>query len=195
MKTVTLDLETTGLPPKGANYQNDYMQFPHILSFAWKINAQPTVEYIINNRGLIVPLEATKINGITQEMVDESKFDLFSVICQFIMDAHGAEISIGHHIYFDTSVLKANILRMMHLTKLVPQFYDEVSTIVRKERRIDTCRASMAIGKGKRLKLDELYFYLFGKMPGKSHAAGADVDTTYVCYLELVKRGLIKVIL
>lgn len=194
-KTVTLDIETTGLPPKGASYERDYMQYPHILSMAWKINDLPTVEYIVNNRSLIVPPSATAINGITQQMMDESKFDLFSVMCQFIMDGHGAHLCIGHNIFFDTSVIKANIMRLTQASGISTEFYREVSNIIRKEIRVDTCRASIGLGYGKMLKLAELHMQLFGVGYTGNHTAGQDVDATYRCYVELVKRGLIKVIL
>lgn len=193
MKICTLDIETTGLPPKGAKYEIDFMQYPYILGMAWKINDTTTVNYIVNNRGVVIPPEATAINGITQQMVDESKFDFFSVMCQFIMDCKGADLTIGHHIFFDTSVIKANILRLIQLSGISKEFYREVSDIVRKERRVDTCRASIGLGYGKPLKLTEMYMQLFGKSLIGAHSASADCDATYECYLELVKRGLIKV--
>ena len=75
MKIVILDLETTGLPPKNASYETDFLQFPHILSMSWKCvkdnRESETFEYLINPEGkYTVPPEATAINGITQEMVD-----------------------------------------------------------------------------------------------------------------------------
>ena len=192
MKLCTLDIETTGLPPKGDDYENLFMNYPYILSMAWKINDSQTVEYKVNNRGIIVPEYITKINGITQKMVDESKWDLFAVMVQFIMDAHSSNFVIGHNIFFDTSIIKANILRLCLLSGMDKNLYTEVCMILNKDRRIDTCRASATLNNGKRMKLTDMY-KLFFNSSFDAHSAGADVDATYKCYLELVKRGIIKV--
>ncbi|MCK4248692.1 MAG: hypothetical protein KAX15_02825, partial [Candidatus Omnitrophica bacterium] len=51
INVLTLDIETTGLPAKGADYKTDFVDFPRIVSMAWKIKDEPTVEYIINPEG------------------------------------------------------------------------------------------------------------------------------------------------
>ena len=100
MKIVTIDIETSGLVPKGLTYESDYMKFPWIYSIAWKINDEPVKEFVINQEGRIVSPEASKINGITQEMVDSSPWSFKVVMNDFFMDASANDYVIGHNIYF-----------------------------------------------------------------------------------------------
>ncbi len=190
MKIITIDIETTNLVPKGITYEKDFHQFTYILSMAWKINNQPRFEYIINQEGRIVPPEATAINGITQAMCDESKFDTFTTLLQFIMDANESDFIIGHNIYFDTSIIKANVLRIISGGKTPLAMYEKISEILHKDKRIDTMRAGQKICGGKWPKLTELHFKLFQE-EYDAHSAGNDVDACYRCAMWLSRRGFI----
>ncbi len=201
MKICTLDLETTGLIPKNARYETDSEKFPYILSMAWCVVEQeydPNLhiksvlkyEYIINQEGRTVPIEATKINGITQEMCDASKFNTFTTLLQFMMDADGSDLIVGHNIYFDTSIIKANVLRIISGGKTPMEMFNKMTAILHKDKRIDTMRLCHKLFGGKWPTLEEAYFKLFGKT-FKAHSAGNDVDAAYRIYLELEKRGLI----
>ena len=187
MKTVTLDIETSGLVPKGATYEADYIKFPRILSMAWKIDDNPHVEFILNQEDRIVPAEATKINGITQEMCDKSIYKFGDVIQEFIKQASGSDYVIGHNIYFDTSIIKANILLLWQSDQTNFQLITE---ILHKDKRIDTMRAGIPLV-GKWPKLTELYKKLF-REEFEAHSAGADCEATYRCYLKLNELNLIK---
>lgn len=195
MKYTIIDLETTGLPPKNASYETDFEEFPYILSFAWKCvkdgQESETFEYIINQEGRKVPPEATAINGITQEMCDASKWDIFSVLVQFIMDASGSDFVIGHNIYFDTSTIKANVMRIVSGGKTPMDMFHKVSDILHKDKRIDTMRAGTKIC-GRWPKLTDLYYKLFLENYD-AHSAKNDVDACYRCFQEMLRMGLIKV--
>jgi len=196
MKYTILDIETTGIPPKGANYETDYKQFPYILSLAWKCvkdgAESETFSYVINNPGVIVTPEITKINGITQEMCDASKWDIFTVLVQFMMDADQSDFIIGHNIYFDTSILKANVMRIISGGKTPMDMFNKISEILHKDKRIDTMRAGTKLC-GKWPKLTELHHKLFGKPFEGAHTAAGDVDACYACFQELLRQGLVKV--
>lgn len=196
MKYTILDLETTGVPPKNANYEADYVRFPYILSFAWKCikdgQESETFEYIINNPGVIITPEITAINGITQEMCDSSKWDIFTVLMQFIMDASGSDFIIGHNVYFDSSIIKANTMRIVSGGKTPMAMFEKISEILYKDKRIDTMRAGIKLC-GKWPKLTELHMKLFGKTFEGAHTAAGDVNACYVCFQELLRRGLVKV--
>jgi DNA polymerase III epsilon subunit-like protein len=195
MKIITLDLETTGLPPKNGTYETHYMDFPHILSMAWKINDQPRYEYLINPEGkYTVPPEATAINGITQEMVDASKFNIFTVLLQFIMDANDSDFIVGHNLYFDTSIIKANVLRIVSGGKTPMDMYNLISKILHKDKRIDTMRACHKLFGGKLPTLSESYQRLFGES-FEAHSSGNDVDATYRILQELIRLNAIKIML
>lgn len=192
MKICVLDIETSGLVPKGLTYEKYYVLFPYILGMAWKVNDGPTYEYIINQEGRTVPPEATEINGITQEMCDASKFNTFTVLLQFMMDADQSDWIVGHNIFFDTSIIKANVLRIIAGGKGTPiAMFDKMTEILHKDKRIDTMRLCHKLFGGKWPTLTEAHKKLFDTVPDVSHSAGADVDTAYKIYLELVKRGVV----
>jgi DNA polymerase-3 subunit alpha len=187
MKTVVIDIETTGLVPKDAKYESDYMKFPWILSLAYKVNEEPVKEFIINQEGRIIPPEATKINGITQDMVDASPIRLYGVLQELLKDAVDADYIIGHNIYFDTSIIKAGVLKMWMDDK---SFFNAISELLHKDKRIDTMRAGTKLC-GKWPKLTELYLKLFQE-EFPAHSAGADCEACYKCYVKMVEMGLIK---
>lgn len=199
MKTVTLDCETTGLAPAKADYKIQYMDYPYIVTFAYKINGEPVKEFIINQEGREVPAEATAIHGVTNEMCAASPFTLPVVLCEFIFAAKGAEFSIGHNIYFDSSTIKANVLRMIKQETAKEAFYKEIEGILHKDRRIDTMMSTIKFcalpgkyaGQFKWPRLTELHEKLFPGETFDAHSSGADVDATYKCYLKLKELGVI----
>lgn len=195
MKITILDIETTGIPAKHFTYENNFMDYPYILSMAWKciLNGQEseTLEYIINQEGRRVPPEATKINGITQEMCDSSKINTFSTLVQFMMDSDGSDFIVGHNIYFDTSLIKANVLRIIQGGKTPMDMFHKITDILHKDKRIDTMRLCHKILGGKWPTLGEAYKGLLGVPMNNAHNAQADVNACYAIYQELVKRGVI----
>lgn len=199
MKTLVLDVELTGLPPKNADYKTQYMDFPYIVSLAYKINDQPTREFIINQEGRQIPEESIAIHGITNEMAQASPHRLFTVLRDMVLEAQELNFSVGHNIYFDSSLIKANVLRGM---KEDPEYstalYPCIEEVLHKDRRVDTMKSTIKFcnlpGKygPKWPKLTELHFKLFGEYPAEAHSSGADVDTTYKCYMKLLELGILK---
>lgn len=187
MKTCVLDIESTGLVPKGLTYEKDFDKFPYILSLGWKINDEPAKEFIINQEERIVPPEVTKINGITQEMCDSSPYKIGSVLSEFVLESKGSNYIIGHNLYFDTSIVKAGVLKLLIADGL---FFNEITEILHKDKRIDTMRAGIPLC-GKWPKLTELYKKLFNE-EFKAHGAASDCEAAYRCYVKMVEMGLIK---
>lgn len=192
MKTLTLDIETNGLPPKGARYETDFMMFPHIVTIAWKINDQVTKYMILNIEGIGIPPEVTAINGITDEMCDASEITLSRALSDLLFDAQDSDVVIGHNIYFDTSIIKANILRLMTKDNVPQAFFDQFTILLDKEKRVDTMQKTIkfcGMG-GKWPKLTELHMKLFNST-FEAHNSKDDVEATYRCYLELKRQGII----
>lgn len=204
MKTLTIDIETTGKVPKGAIWETDFILFPRIVSLAYKINDQITKHIIINQEGVKIPWEATAVHGITNEMCAESTVYFGQAIHEMIRECVAAFMTteiiddepvivnagdynvVGHNLYFDLSVIKANILR----DEVAKHQFDKFSTLVRKEIRKDTMWKSIKLC-GKMPKLTDLHIKLFGET-FKAHCAKDDVDATYRCYVELVRLGWIQ---
>lgn len=187
-KTLTLDFETTGLVPKDAKYDTHYDQFPYPVSLAYKINDAETKYIILNQQGRKIPWEATAIHGITNEMCAESSTTFMDAITEMLYEITGATRVIGHNLYYDISVMKANILRQQ--PRVSDDFISQVWAIFDKERRLDTMYKTIKLV-GKMPKLTELYMKLFGET-FNAHNAKGDVDATYRCYCELIRIGHIQ---
>ena len=199
MKYIIIDCESSGLPPKGATYDNDYKIFPRILSLAWKFvkdgQESQTYSYFINQEGFKIPLEATKINGITDEMCNESKFNIFSVLIQLMMDmGTDTDFVIGYNLYFDSSLIKASVLRIVDGGKTPITMYEQFTNLLHKDKRIDVMRSCAKLFGGKWPTLSESYTRLFQES-FNAHSAGSDVDATYRILQELIRLNAIKIIL
>jgi DNA polymerase III epsilon subunit-like protein len=188
IETLTIDIETTGLPPKGADYETQYDKFPRIVEFAYKINDEPVQSAIINQQGFVIPDDVIKIHGITNDIANASTYKLKDIINRILAEGVGAKFIVGHNIYFETSIIKANTIRLCKTGEIPPESYDAMNTLLDKDKRIDTVRKGMVLTK-KWPKLHELYHFLFKKEFNRHHAAD-DCQATYECYIELKKRGL-----
>lgn len=189
------DTETTGLPPKGADYKTDFESFPHIVQLAWYFNGEYH-DYIIKPEGWTIPEEASRIHGITTEIALEKGQLLSEVLEMFIDDCYEAEKLIGHNIYFDTSTIKANIRCEFGLFDPIISASDNA---LDKSKRIDTMMKTIKLvgakqeGKNtpKFPSLEDLYMKLFGVIFEGAHNALGDVKATKRCYEELVRLKII----
>lgn len=202
-KTVTIDIESSGLAPthrvpgKRPNttrkeqlpYDTHYMEYPYIVELGWKIDNNESVSFIINQEGRTIPDEAIAIHGITNEMAEKSLYKLDDVIVEFLNSASENKIVIGQNIYFDTSVIKANVLRLIELGRLPEESFVQLEKNLHKSKRIDTLRCSMKL-MGGFAKLGDIYEKLFGEQIENAHSAKSDIDATYRIYLKLLEDGL-----
>lgn len=196
MKNVLVfDSETTGLPANGANYAIDFDQFPHVVQLAWWINGVHK-SFIVKPDGWEIPEEATKIHGITTEQALLQGVPFAKVADEYIHDCMIADIIIGHNIYFDSSIIKANILRMG-----MPNYYNDlVEPAMDKSKRICTMMKTIKFvdakfenGRGGKFpRLEELYDKLF-EDTFPAHNAHEDVKATLRCVEELLKIGIIEI--
>lgn len=191
---LVLDIESTGLVPKGADYKTDFESFPNIVQLAWYFNGE-YYDYIIKPEGWTIPEEAAKIHGITTEIALEKGIEMATVLDKFIDDCYEAEKLIGFNIYFDTSTIKANIRREFGLFDPIISASDNA---LDKSKRIDTMMKTIkfvgAKQEGKNTpkfpSLEDLYTKLFGET-FNAHNALDDVKATKRCYDELVKLKII----
>lgn len=189
------DCETTGLPPKGAKWDVDYNDFPNIVQLAWSVNGHNN-NYIVYPDGWLIPEESIKVHGITAQRAYEEGVKFEVVAEAFVEDCLNSNLLVGHNIYFDTSVIKAMILRV-----LGQDWYDRhsVECALYKGKRFDTMRSTIkfvgaryADGKrGKFPSLAELHEKLFpGKVFG-AHDAMEDVKAVMRCYKALIEMRII----
>lgn len=206
-KTVILDVETDGLVKKMAvpgkkpgttrqeqiPYETHFREYPHIVSIAWKIDEDETKEYILNQEGRKIPKEASDIHRITTEIANASPHFFTDAILEFIKDAEGSEIIVGHGIYFDTSIIKANVLRAI-VTEIPNRLlernaFEKITEILHKHKRIDTMRKTCKMMR-KWPTLSELHMKIFNQ-GFDAHKAGPDVEATKRCYDWLVRKGIV----
>ena len=189
------DSETTGVPPRNADWKTEFEEFPHIVQLAWMFGGH-LESHIIRPDGWVIPEDVAEIHGITTEraLAEGEPFEV--VVDKFIADCLAALLVCGHNIYFDTSIIKANILR-----KLGRAYYDanDVESALFKGKRIDTMRstmkwvdARMANGRLKFPKLEELYARCFPGETYPAHDAGEDVKALARCLPVVLENGLIE---
>lgn len=188
--TMFTDTETTGLPPKGAHWEVDYEMFPYILEIAWRIGKLEK-HYFIHQEGRKVPGEATAVNGITTTMANDKTLTKSAklVFKELMKDSEENNVAtvVGHNLYFDTSTIKANVIRLWGENS---KEADRIKEVFHKDKRIDTMRYSQILTR-KWLKLSALYEFLFGRQMVGAHSALADTRACEECYNELCKRKVI----
>lgn len=189
------DTETTGIPERSWNWDTDFEQYPHVVQMAW-LHGCKVETHIIRPDGWEIPQETVDVHGITTEYALEHGEPFASVVDMFVQDCHDAGLICGHNIHFDTSIIKANILR-----ELGREYYDanDVENALYKGKRIDTMRptmkwvdARMANGRLKFPNLSELYSRCF---PGESfpaHDALEDVKAVAKCLPVILELGLVE---
>jgi DNA polymerase III epsilon subunit-like protein len=197
LNTLVLDVETTGLPEKGHEYGSHFLQFPRIVTLAYKFNDEETKDFIINQEGKKIPQGAIDIHGITDAMADASPHFIVPVLSELIATYQPDKV-IGHNVYFDISIIKAEILRLIHFKKLERSVFTMLEEQMHKEKRIDIMKKSTKYCAipgprgAKWPKLTELYLKLFGVELSGAHSSRADCDAAHKCYVELVRLGIIK---
>lgn len=189
------DTETTGIPERSWNWDTDFEQYPHVVQIAW-LHGCKVETHIIRPDGWEIPQETVDVHGITTKYALEHGEPFAAVVDMFIQDCHDAGLICGHSIHFDTSIIKANILR-----ELGREYYDanDVETALYKGKRIDTMRttmkwvdARMANGRLKFPNLSELYSRCF---PGESfpaHDALEDAKAVAKCLPVILELGLVE---
>lgn len=192
------DTETTGLPPKGAKWDINPELFPKIASLSWKMNGVMK-DYIIKPEGYEIPEESTKIHGITTEKAMDEGILFDIVMAEFSQDCIIADKVIGHNIYFDSSVIKANFLTKYGNAGLL----EIINRALHKDKRICTMMKTISFcsipfkntGKGKKWPtLEELYAKLFNGETFAAHNSKDDVLATERCFNELVRLGVIQIV-
>lgn len=189
------DCETTGLPAKGAKWDVDFAVFSNIVQLAWAVNDKER-SYIIKPDGWDIPEESTKIHGITNERANAEGVPFADVIGEFLQDCAEARLLVGHNIYFDTSIVKAMILRVMGR-----EYYDaKAEDALFKGKRIDTMMKSIRFvgakfpnGRpGKYPTLEELFGKCFPGETFPAHDAMEDVRACKRCIPVLVENGVVE---
>jgi len=189
------DTETTGIPDRNASWETDFAGYPHIVQLAW-MHGCKVESHIVRPDGWEIPADTVEVHGITTEYALEHGEPFAAIVDMFIADCLNAGLICGHNIHFDTSIVKANILR-----ELGREYYDanDVESALYKGKRIDTMRptmkwvdARMANGRLKFPNLGELYSRCFPGETFPAHDALEDTKAVARCLPVLLEHGLVE---
>ena len=189
------DTETTGIPDRAAKWDVDFESYPHVVQLAWKLGDKEE-SHIIRPDGWAVPDEAAAVHGITTERAQQEGEPFVTVIDRFLAFCRRAVLLCGHNIHFDTSILKANILR-----ELGHEYFDaeDVDGALYKGKRIDTMRPTMKWvdartqdGRLKFPRLEELFSRCYPGETFPAHDALADTRAVARCLPRLLEEGLVE---
>lgn len=176
---IVFDIEATGLLKQGLSIKEQ----PHIVEFAAvKLNDKTlkkvdSIEFMVNPK-VPFPKKFVEITGITENKVKGMKTFAhhFNDVVDFFL---GERYLCAHNISYDVGVLGAEIQRL-RMQKNFPWPPIHLCSMERTQHF-----------RGKWLKLNILYEFLFDKKPVQAHRAMSDVDLLLDCVRELRKRDIL----
>ena len=183
------DTETTGIPKNYKAPVSDLENWPRLVQLAWLLtddegNEVKSTEHIIRPDGFAIPIDASRVHGITTEIAIKSGVDLKPVLESIAKDLAGASTLIAHNMQFDEKILGAEFLRSGY-----PNHVEEKSRQCTMQSSTKFCGISGPYGY-KWPKLEELHRKLFQENFKDAHNALADVKACARCYFELKRIGV-----
>jgi len=187
MKILVFDTETTGLP-KDYNltaYQSPN-NWPHIVSISWAVidSTTNTVvkshSYIVRPVNWVIPIESSRIHGITHAQATE-----FGIPLRDIMEAFNGEqydIMVAHNMKFDLNVIVNAIIWDLG----IPFSGFSKRKFCTMEIGRPMCKLPGRYGH-KYPKLSELYTHVVGHPPKTDQLHNALFDTLYLC--EIIQKS------
>lgn len=186
-----LDTETTGLPLDWKAPVGQLDNWPRIVEIGWILTDKDGQEIesetiILKPDGFKIPVDASAIHGITNEIANEKGQDRVEVLKKFSDLLSKATVLVAHNIDFDKKVVHAEFMRYN-----IKSSIHKIDKLCTKELTTDYCKLSGRYGY-KWPTLEELYEKVFSTSLTASHSALGDVKACKDCFFELVNRGVIK---
>ncbi|PKP41052.1 MAG: 3'-5' exonuclease [Bacteroidetes bacterium HGW-Bacteroidetes-10] len=184
------DTETTGLPRNWKAPVTDLNNWPRLVQLAFLLydrngNKISSGDYIIKPEGFSIPIDASRIHGISTERAIREGNILKDVLQKFQSMIEQAEYLVAHNMSFDEKIVGAEFLR------------NNMSDCVATKRKICTmqsttnfCALDGPYGY-KWPKLSELHYKLFRTSFDEAHNAAVDINATAKCFWELKRLGKI----
>jgi DNA polymerase-3 subunit epsilon len=183
-----IDVETTGLPPKGT--PEVHPDQPRIVQAAAILTTSDGEELhsfnsIILPSNFEIPDAAAKIHGITTKKAQDYGLPLFSAMLILSNMAARATTVIAHNLSFDIAIVRSEIWRMQKADRFEP-----LKRFCTMRSSVDVCGLQGAYGKPKPPKLIELYRHCFGEEAARdfdknAHDAIFDTRAAMKCYFKL----------
>jgi len=181
MKYLFFDTETTGLPKNFKAPFTETNNWPRIVQLAWILSDGDQV--LCESNRIIkvdfpIPIESSRIHGITNEVSLAKGQMIESVLIDFLEDAQEADFLVCHNLNFDLTVLKAELYRAQLNTDLRKNMFCTMKSTV------DYCKLPGQYG-FKWPKLEELYNICFQEKLENAHDAMVDVQATFRIFNKL----------
>ena len=184
------DTETTGLPKNWKAPVTDLNNWPRMIQIAWILcdkdgNRIETETHIIKPENFEIPVDASRVHGITTERAMNEGEDLERILSKFNALVERCEYIVAHNISFDEKIIGAEFLR-----KRIQSNFNSKRKLCTMQSSTNYCKISGPYGY-KWPKLSELHIKLFGVDFEGAHDALADINATEKCFWEMRKVGLI----
>ena len=185
------DTETTGLPRNWNAPLRDLDNWPRMVQLAWILcddagNEIASANRIILPQGYAIPLEASRIHGITTERALAEGIPLAAALDEVQPQIEKASSAVAHNVSFDEKILGAEFLRLDRPHPLLKK-----STRCTMKESTAFCALPGRYGDFKYPNLTELHRKLFKKAFDNAHDALADVRACKAAFFELRLRGVI----
>lgn len=200
MKLLVFDTETSGLPKKGANFDN-LNKYPYILQISYIFYDTSNENIVIKDHyidvgdDVIISPESYKIHKITKQYLNENGKSIIYVLREFNEFVDKADIVIGHNINFDKNMITIECLRNNVVNKFITyknnvKFNKLLYCTMYKSKNICKILKYDKNNKPyfKNPKLIELYQFLYPEkeLPKDLHNSIVDVLLTFKCYMKIV---------
>ncbi len=184
------DTETTGLPRNWKAQVSDLNNWPRLVQLAYLFydsngNKIDEGDFIIKPVGFKIPLDVSRIHGITHERALAEGISLSIVLQQFQSLISESEILVAHNISFDEKIVGAEFLRAGMKNTITSK-----KKICTMQSSTDFCAINGPYGY-KWPKLSELHYKLFNSYFEEAHNAANDISATAKCFWELKRIGKI----
>lgn len=184
------DTETTGLPKNWKAPITDLNNWPRLVQLAYLLydaNGKHIDggDFIIKPFGFTIPLEASKIHGISTEKAMEEGKDLKKVLEDFHSLINESQHLVAHNMSFDEKIVGAEFLRNNMQNSI-----ETKKKICTMQSTTQFCALNGPYGY-KWPKLSELHIKLFGTDFEEAHNAAVDITATAKCFWELKRLGKI----
>ena len=178
------DTETTGLPRNYKAPVTDLNNWPRLVQLAWLFydesgNKIAGNDIIIKPEGFTIPVESSRIHGISTERAMREGVSLTEVLQEFQLRIDQAEFLVAHNMSFDEKILGAEFLRCK-MANPVPT-KKQICTM---QSTTNFCAINGPYGY-KWPKLSELHYKLFQTGFDEAHNAAVDINATAKCFWEL----------
>ena len=178
------DTETTGLPKNWKAPVTDLDNWPRLVQLAYLVydfdgNLIHSCNEIIKPNGFTIPMDASKVHGITTDIANQRGSNIEEVFELFSIHLRRAKVVVAHNMAYDEKIIGSELIRLELENTL-----DSKEKICTMESTVDLCKIDGPYGY-KWPKLEELHRFLFNHDFEGAHDALADIQATAKCFWEL----------